>query len=184
MGIVSAAGAAGQRRKRCGAAPMEPQRGSVAGCRCLRGRAWRARGAPARKQAQASWLPGENVNPLHHYTNARIIHSVKAVRFVETARKDLAAFPETARRRAGYELFMLQAGRMPADFKPMPSVGSGAYEIRVRDKAGAFRVIYLAKFEQAVYVLHAFQKKTRKTPQADIELAARRYKLIGGEQEP
>jgi phage-related protein len=64
----------------------------------------------------------------------------------------------------------------------MPSVGPGAYEMRVRDEAGTFRVIYVAKFEHAVYVLHAFQKKTRKTPQADIQLAARRYKLIGGEQ--
>jgi phage-related protein len=73
-------------------------------------------------------------------------------------------------------------GREPADFKPMPSAGPGAYEIRVRDEAGTFRVIYVAKFEHAVYVLHAFQKKTRKTPQADIELAARRYKLIGEQQ--
>jgi phage-related protein len=60
-------------------------------------------------------------------------------------------------------------------------VGPGAYEIRVRDEAGAFRVIYVAKFETAVYVLHAFQKKTRKTPRADIELAARRYRMIGEE---
>ena len=76
---------------------------------------------------------------------------------------------------------MVQVGREPADFKPIPSVGPGAYEIRVRDEAGAFRVIYVAKFEHAVYVLHAFQKKTRKTPQADIELAASRYKIIGEE---
>jgi len=74
---------------------------------------------------------------------------------------------------------MVQVGREPADFKSIPSVGPGAYEIRVRDEAGAFRVIYVAKFEHAVYVLHAFQKKTRKTAQADIELAARRYKMIG-----
>ena len=74
---------------------------------------------------------------------------------------------------------MVQVGREPADFKPMPSVGSGAYEIRVRDDAGAFRVIYVAKFEDAVYVLHAFQKKTRRTSQADIELARARYKSIG-----
>jgi phage-related protein len=104
---------------------------------------------------------------------------MKAVCFVGSAREDLAAFPEPARRRAGYELFMVQAGREPADFKPIPAVGSGAYEIRVRDDTGAFRVIYVAKFEHAVYVLHAFQKKTRKTPHADIELAAKRYKLIG-----
>ena len=106
---------------------------------------------------------------------------MKAVRFVGTAREDLAAFPESARRRAGYELFMVQVGREPADFKPMPRVGSGAYEIRVRDEADAFRLIYVAKFERTVYVLHAFQKRTRRTPPADLELAARRYRLIGEE---
>lgn len=74
---------------------------------------------------------------------------------------------------------MVQVGRGPADFKPLPNVGSGAYEIRIRDAAGAFRVVYVAKFEKSVYVLHAFQKKTRKTSQADIELAVRRYRLIG-----
>lgn len=74
---------------------------------------------------------------------------------------------------------MVQVGREPADFKPMPSVGAGALEIRIRDEAGAFRVIYVAKFEDAVYVLHAFQKKTQKTSPLDIELAARRYKAIG-----
>jgi phage-related protein len=106
---------------------------------------------------------------------------MKVAYFVGTARRDLAGFPESARRRAGYELFMVQVGRAPADFKPLPSVGPGAYEIRVRDEAGAFRVIYVAKFEHAVYVLHAFQKKTWKTAKTDIELAARRYKLIGEE---
>src|SRR2546426_3251916 len=104
---------------------------------------------------------------------------MKPACFVGTAREDLAAFPESARRRAGYELFMVQVGREPADFRPMPRVGPGVYEIRIRDEAGAFRVIYVAKFERAVYVLHAFQKKTRKTAQADIELAAARYKSIG-----
>jgi phage-related protein len=106
---------------------------------------------------------------------------MKPACFVGTAREDLAAFPESARRRAGYELFMVQVGRDPTDFKPAPSVGPGAYEIRVRDEAGAFRVIYVAKFEHAVYVLHAFQKKTRQTSAAGITLAARRYKLIGEE---
>lgn len=101
------------------------------------------------------------------------------MRFVGLARQDLAAFPEAARRRAGYELFMVQVGREPADFKPMPNVGPGTFELRVRDETGAFRVIYVAKFEHAVYVLHAFQKKTRKTSRADIELAVRRYRLIG-----
>lgn len=106
---------------------------------------------------------------------------MKAVYFAGTARRDLAGFPESARRDAGHELFMVQVGREPTDFKPIPSVGPGAYEIRVRDEAGTFRVIYVAKFQDAVYVLHAFQKKTWKTAKADIELAARRYKLIGEE---
>jgi len=78
---------------------------------------------------------------------------------------------------------MVQAGRKPADFKPLPSVGPGAYEMRVRDRVGLYRVIYVAKFKHAVYVLHAFQKKTRKTPKADIELAARRYQMIGKSHE-
>lgn len=104
---------------------------------------------------------------------------MKALHFVGTARKDLAGFPESVRRRAGHELFMVQAGREPANYKPIPTVAPGAYEIRVRDEAGAFRVIYVAKFEHAVYVLHAFQKKTQETAKADIDLAAKRYKLIG-----
>lgn len=106
---------------------------------------------------------------------------MKAAYFVGTARKDLAHFPEAARRRAGHELFMVQVGRNPSDFKPMPGVGAGAYEIRVRDESDAFRVIYVAKFDDAVYVLHAFLKKTRETAKADIDLAARRYKLIAEE---
>jgi phage-related protein len=106
---------------------------------------------------------------------------MKPIHFLGTARRELAAFPELARRQAGYELFMVQVEREPADFKPLPTVGAGAYEIRIRDAAGAFRVVYVAKFEEAVYVLHAFQKKTRKTSQTDIKLAAQRYKLIGGQ---
>ncbi|HKZ09722.1 MAG TPA: type II toxin-antitoxin system RelE/ParE family toxin [Rhodanobacteraceae bacterium] len=73
----------------------------------------------------------------------------------------------------------VQLGGEPTDFKPMPSVGKGAYGIRVRDGAGAFRVIYVVKFADAIYVLHAFQKKTRKTAKGDLELATKRYKLIG-----
>jgi phage-related protein len=104
---------------------------------------------------------------------------MKALRFVGTARKDLAGFPESARRRVGHELFMVQVGREPADFKPLRTVGPGTYEIRVRDESGAFRVIYVARLGHAVYVLHAFQKKTQETAKADIDLATQRYKLIG-----
>ncbi len=103
---------------------------------------------------------------------------MKPVFFVGTARKDLAEFPESARRRAGHERFMVQMGREPSDCKPLQRIGPGAFEIRVRDEVGTFRVIYVAKLEHAVYVLHAFQKKTRKTSQSDIALAAKRYHSI------
>ena len=101
---------------------------------------------------------------------------MRALVFVGTAKEGLSAFPEAARRRAGYELFMVQVGREPDDWKPMPAVGAGACEIRVRDKAGAFRVIYVARFVSAAYVLHAFQKKSQKTARRDIELARSRYR--------
>ena len=74
---------------------------------------------------------------------------MKRLFFVGSAREDLASFPDAARRAAGYALFMVQAGRHPADFKPLPDVGRGACEIRVRDETGAFRVIYVAKFKDA-----------------------------------
>ena len=66
---------------------------------------------------------------------------------------------------------------MPADWKPMLNVGSGIYEIRVH-VLGEWRVIYVAKFAHAVYVLHAFQKKTQQTRKEDIELASTRYKQL------
>lgn len=72
---------------------------------------------------------------------------------------------------------MVQVGRNPDDWKPLSSVGPGTCEIRVRDPSGAYRVIYIAKFADAVYVLHAFQKKTQKTSQADLNLAKQRYRL-------
>jgi phage-related protein len=87
-------------------------------------------------------------------------------------------FPESARRRAGQQLALLQEGRDPYDWKPMPSVGAGVREIRIRDEHGIFRVIYVTKFAERIYVLHCFQKKTQKTSQADIALAAARYKEL------
>jgi|ERR1700690_234787 phage-related protein len=103
---------------------------------------------------------------------------MKTLKFVGTSLDDLADFPLEARRATGFELWQVQRGLNPADFKSMPTVGTGAYEIRVH-VLGEWRVIYVAKFDDAVYVLHAFHKKTQKTRQEDIDLAARRYKLIG-----
>jgi phage-related protein len=101
---------------------------------------------------------------------------MKRLRFRDSALDDLRAFPETARQEAGYQLDKVQNGLEPADWKPMNTVGPGVKELRIRDAAGAFRVIYVAKFADAVYALHCFQKKTEKTAKADLDLAARRYR--------
>lgn len=102
----------------------------------------------------------------------------KPVEFRGSALDDLRAFPASARREAGHQLDQVQQGRRPDDWKPMPSVGQGVQEIRVRDAAGIFRVIYVAKFADAIYVLHCFQKKTQKTSKMDLELAAQRYREL------
>jgi phage-related protein len=86
----------------------------------------------------------------------------KPVEFRDSALEDLRAFPEAARREAGYQLDQVQHGREPDDWKPMNTIGRGVREIRIRDAAGAFRVMYVAKFDDATYVLHCFQKKTQK----------------------
>lgn len=99
----------------------------------------------------------------------------KGLVFRGSALNDLRAFPQAARREAGYQLDRVQGGEAPTDWKPMPTVGQGVQEIRVRDEAGAFRVIYVAKFAEAVFVLHCFQKKTQKTSKADLDLAGKRY---------
>lgn len=102
---------------------------------------------------------------------------MKLLKFVGSSLSDLREFPAEARRAAGFELWQLQCGLMPSDFKPLLGVGPGAYEIRVHVK-GEWRVIYVARFANNIYVLHAFQKKTRKTRREDMELAERRYRQI------
>jgi phage-related protein len=103
---------------------------------------------------------------------------VKRVRFLGNTRKEISNFPREARKAAGFELGAIQQGSSARDSKPMPSVGPGVQELRVWVQAGTFRVIYLARMEEAIYVLHAFEKKTEKTAQADIDLARERYKEL------
>lgn len=105
---------------------------------------------------------------------------MKALRFVGTSLDDLRDFPVEARRQAGFELDALQRGHDPSDWKPMKDIGSGVREIRIH-VMGEWRIIYVAKFAHAIYVLHSFQKKTQRTRQADIELARSRYRQVGGE---
>jgi phage-related protein len=103
----------------------------------------------------------------------------KPLLFVGSSHDDLKAFPDEARRDAGFNLDFVQRGLEPQSWKPMKTVGPGVKEIRVRDATGAYRVVYLAARPEAVYVLHCFQKKTRKTRKVDVELAARRFAQIG-----
>jgi phage-related protein len=109
---------------------------------------------------------------------------LKPVEFVGSSLDDLRAFPLSARREAGHQIDQVQNGGEPDDWKPMKTVGPGVREIRIRDEAGAFRVIYLAKFADTVYVLHCFQKKTEKTSKADLDLAAKRYRDLLQELSP
>lgn len=100
----------------------------------------------------------------------------KPLEFRGSSLDDLRAFPLPAKREAGHQLDQVQNGQESDDWKPMNTVGQGVKEIRIRDAAGAFRVIYIAKFADAIYVLHCFQKKTVKTSKADLDLASKRYR--------
>ena len=103
---------------------------------------------------------------------------MRSLYFIGTSQDDLRAFPDDAKRSAGWDLRRVQSGLDPTDWKAMPTVGAGVREIRIRGQAGAFRVFYVVASEAAVYVLHAFQKKTQKTSQADLERGRSRFKLI------
>ncbi len=102
---------------------------------------------------------------------------MKELKFMGASLTDLARFPKEAKRAAGFELWQVQVGAMPSDFKPMPTVGAGAYEVRI-NVGGQWRVIYVAKRADAVYVLHCFQKKTERASKADLDLAAKRHSIL------
>lgn len=102
----------------------------------------------------------------------------KPVSFVDTSLDDLRAFPSDARQEAGYQLDKVQRGDEPDDWKPFNTVGPGVKEIRIRDENGIYRVMYVARFEEAIYVLHCFQKKTQATSKKDVDLARTRYRSL------
>jgi len=104
--------------------------------------------------------------------------TVKPVEFLGDSIETLRAFPGNARQEAGFQLDKVQRGEEADDWKPMTAIGAGVREIRIRDEAGAFRVIYLAKLADAVYVLHCFQKKTPETSEKDIRLARSRFREL------
>ena len=103
---------------------------------------------------------------------------MKPVIFLGDSLDSLRAFPNKPRRDVGFQLDRVQRGLGPDDWKPMKTIGPGVREIRVRDASGAYRVIYVATFAEAVYVLHAFEKQSQKTPKPDVELARNRFKAL------
>ncbi|MBL1208241.1 type II toxin-antitoxin system RelE/ParE family toxin [Geminocystis sp. GBBB08] len=103
--------------------------------------------------------------------------SDKSIQWIGTSKDDLKTFPEDAKRKAGLELRLIQQGKQPIDFKPIPIVGKGTEEIRI-STGDIYRVFYVARFPEAVYILHAFGKKTQKTSKKDIELGQKRYQQM------
>jgi phage-related protein len=101
----------------------------------------------------------------------------KQLRWLGDSLEEVKGFSDDAKRSAGHQLGLVQAGLEPLDWKPMESVGAGVKEIRIRVET-SYRVLYVAKFNEAVYVLHAFVKKTQKTSRQDIDLSGERYKAL------
>ena len=102
----------------------------------------------------------------------------KEIRWIGSAYDDLLAFPKDPRKEAGFQLGRVQAGLEPTDRKPFDDVGAGTTEIRIKDASGIYRVMYVAKFEEAIYVLHCFQKKTQVTSKQDQAIAKARYRAV------
>ena len=102
----------------------------------------------------------------------------KEIRWVGSAYDDLLTFPLDPRKEAGFQLGKVQAGLEPADWKPFDDVGAGVKEIPIKDASGIYRVMYVAKFEEAIYVLPCFQKKTQVTSKQDKAIAEARYRAV------
>lgn len=103
---------------------------------------------------------------------------MKMIEFCGASLDDLRGFPNSAMREAGYQLDKVQNGLSPDDAKAMPSIGAGVVELRIWDEAGTFRVVYVTKLADTIYVLHCFQKKTQQTAKRDIALAQKRFKEL------
>ena len=106
------------------------------------------------------------------------MRDAKPIRWMGSSLENLRGFPEEARREAGADLRRVQRGDDPLDWKTFEQIGSGTREIRIRSIDGAFRVLYVAKFDEAVYVLHCFDKKSRKTSPRDVAMGKRRYNAM------
>ena len=105
---------------------------------------------------------------------------MRKVAWVGTSLEEMQELPKAIRKAVGFQIHLLQEGVDPDDFKPMPSVGSGVYEIRVRNELGqnTGRCFYVVKFKEAIFILHAFEKKKQKTPKANLDKGQERYKEL------
>jgi phage-related protein len=101
----------------------------------------------------------------------------KRLLWLGSARRDIRDFPEPARRTAGFQLFRVHQGLEPNDSKPMASIGAGVQELRIHTEA-EHRVCYVARFLEGIYVIHAFEKRTKKTSRSDLELARTQYREL------
>lgn len=105
------------------------------------------------------------------------IMKMKGIEFYGRSLDEIRDFPAAAKREAGHQLDRVQRGHDPTDWKPMSSIGLGVREIRIQER-GQYRVIFIAKFEDVIHVLHAFQKKTQKTRKQDIAAAKHALKQV------
>ncbi|SRR6266508_6971324 len=101
----------------------------------------------------------------------------KSLIWLGDSRDAIRRFPDAARQIAGFQLWRVQQGLEPSDWKPTSSVGPGVQEIRIHTGA-EHRVFYVARFTEAIYVLHAFEKRTRRTAKSDVDLARDRLSLL------
>jgi phage-related protein len=101
-----------------------------------------------------------------------------AVAWEGDSREVLKAFPEKVTQNLGFELWRLQLGETPTDYRPLPSVGRGVFELRDQDERGWYRLVYLSRIKEVIYVLHCFEKKSREMPRRDFEKSKQRLKQV------
>ena len=94
------------------------------------------------------------------------------------SREVLKAFPEGVTQNLGFQLWQLQRGERPKDYRPLPSIGTGVFELRDQDERAWYRVVYLSRIDDVLYVLHCFEKKSREMPRRDFERAKQRLKAV------
>ncbi len=94
------------------------------------------------------------------------------------SREVLQSFPDGVRQNLGFQLWQLQQGERPADYRPLPSIGTGVFELRDQDERAWYRVVYLSRINDVIHVLHCFEKKSREMPRRDFEKAKQRLKAV------